>query len=677
MKKNYYRPAIRLILVGLAGALLVACNADSNTSVANSNQPGGGTGDQHQCRGYNAERNVYFGDLHVHTTYSLDANTQGTRLAPRDAYRFAKGERLGIQPYAADGTPLRYRQLDRPLDFAAVTDHAELFGEVQICTTPGKPGYNSPLCLFYRNSPKESFTVFNLLQLGPPDLSRLPISALPLISGLPLVGADGVIPRLPFCGLDGQRCRDAAKTPWLDIQAQAEAFYDRSADCSFTTFVGYEWTGSPLSNNLHRNVIFKTASVPGLPVVYQEFPEPELLWDELDKRCRPEDGCNYLTIPHNSNLSAGLMFKNQDKNGDPYTAEFAARRRHNEPLAEIYQHKGSSECNNKTGAGAQDELCGFELIPYNNLTGDRFGGFNTGPPKKRDFLREALKDGLRLQQILGENPYKYGFIAGTDTHIGTPGQVSESNFPGHGGAGKPAIDEIPPGLSDLVENSPGGLAAVWAEENTRDSIYTALRRREVYGTSGPRMRVRFFGGFDVSPNQCDAPDFAASGYAHGVPMGGDLPAAPAGGAAPRFAVAALRDPAASAQPLQRIQIIKGWVDENNQKHEQVYDVAGNPVSSASVDLSTCETSGPGFGQLCSVWQDPDFNPAQPSFYYSRVVENPSCRWSQRQCVAAKVDCSDPGSVPDEYKVCCRANVPKTIQERAWSSPIWYTPPAGG
>lgn len=676
MRRNGFGHGLGLLAAIALPVWLTACNFGSS---GGGDGAGGGASvatDRGECRAYDPLRSPYFGDLHVHTVHSLDANTQGTRLTPHQAYRFARGERLGIQPYDAAGNPLRHRQLARPLDFAAVTDHAELFGEVEICTNPAYLEYHALECQIYRESPQQSFTLFNLWAVGLPDLSRLPVSDLPIVSELPLIGSDGIIPRMPFCGVNGATCLEAAKTPWRDIRAAAEAFHDRSEDCSFTTFVGYEWTGAPLSNNLHRNVIFKTDKVPALPPAYQEHPEPELLWQELSRVCRPEDGCEYLTIPHNSNLSGGLMFETRDRRGDPYTAAVAADRRRNEPLAEVYQHKGSSECLNTVGAGMQDELCGFEILPYNNLTGDRFGGFNTGPPKQRDFLREALKEGLRQQERIGENPFKYGLIGSSDTHLGTPGLVAERDFPGHGGAGKPAIDEVPPGLTDLVEYSPGGLAVVWAEENTRESLYEAMRRREVYGTSGTRPVVRFYGGWDLPADHCGRDDFAAAGYASGVPMGGDLPPAPDAHARPRFAVAALRDPAGSAEPLQRIQIVKGWIDGDGQKREAVLEVAGDPLNGAGVDLDTCATAGDGFAQLCSVWEDPDFDPAQPAFYYARVVENPSCRWHHRQCLAAGVDCDEPDSVPEEYADCCDAEFPKTIQERAWTSPIWYRPPQG-
>ncbi|HEY0974934.1 MAG TPA: DUF3604 domain-containing protein [Solimonas sp.] len=635
----------------VAALWLTACGS----STAPDDGAGGPPGET-RCAHFDTQRQPFFGDLHVHTKYSLDANTQGTIIGPHEAYRFALGERLGIQPYSESGEALRFTQLARPLDFAAVTDHGELFGETEICTNPDLPGYNSLECRFYRAAPAQAFLVFNLLGPG-----------LPSVGGLP-------IPRLPFCGLTGERCLDAAKTPWRDIQQAAAAYNDSSRDCRFTTFVGYEYTAAPVSNNLHRNVIFTSEVVPEIPPAYQEFPAVEQLWQALSEQCRTDDGCNYLTIPHNSNLSGGLMFQTRDALGLPYTAELAQKRQENEPLIEIYQHKGDSECLNTVGAGMQDELCGFEKLPYRNFTGSQVSPAASGPPLERDFVRSALKEGLRLEQELGVNPFKFGFVGSSDTHLGTPGNVAEVDYPGHGGAGGGARDEVPVGLPDLIENSPGGLAVLWAEENTRESLFAAMKRREAYATSGTRPVVRFFGGADLPADLCGSRRFAADGYAHGVPMGADLPAVPTG-AKPRFAVSALRDPglgADVAEPLQRIQIVKGWIADG-EPQEQVFEVAGDPNNGASVDLSTCATSGNGFASLCAVWEDPEFDPAQPAFYYARVLENPSCRWSTRQCLAAGIDCSNPDAVPEAFAGCCDAAYPKTIQERAWTSPIWYQP----
>jgi hypothetical protein len=290
-------------------------------------------------------------------------------------------------------------------------------------------------------------------------------------------------------------------------------------------------------------------------------------------------------------------------------------------------------------------------------------------------VREALLEGLHQQQQLGANPFKLGIIGSTDTHLGTPGLVDEDMFVGHAAGIVTARLDIPPFADSPVFN-PGGLAVLWAEENSRDSLFAAMRRREVYGTSGPRPIVRFFGGWSYDENLCASPDFVARGYAGGVPMGGDLPLMPSGVRAPVFAMRALKDPGTQRHPgtpLQRMQIIKGWV-EDGKPFERVLDVAGNEKNDSDVDLDTCETSGTGADDLCTVWRDDAFDPSKPAFYYVRVIENPTCRWSQRSCLEAKVDC-DAWFGPDKrLAACCDPTVPKTIQERAWTSPIWYTPP---
>jgi hypothetical protein len=295
------------------------------------------------------------------------------------------------------------------------------------------------------------------------------------------------------------------------------------------------------------------------------------------------------------------------------------------------------------------------------------------PPAPGSYVREGFAEGLRLGQQLGANPFALGLIASTDTHLATPGLVDEDRFAGHAAGTVSARLAVPP-LPDRIDFNPGGLAVLWAEENSRDALFDAMRRREAYGTRGPRLQVRFFAGYDYAPELCSADDFAAQGYAGGVPMGGELPA-PAADQAPAFAVSALKDPGtldAAGTDLQRIQIVKIWLDGDTSR-EAVFDVAGDAANGASVDPLSCNPTGRGFDQLCTVWRDPGFDPAAPALYYARVVENPSCRWNAWACLAARVDCANPGSVPDALAPCCDDAVPKTIQERAWTSPIFYTP----
>lgn len=596
-------------------------------------------------------RRPFFGDTHVHTALSQDASTQGTQATPRDAYRFARGEEIGLPPYDADGRPTRTLALRRPLDFAVVTDHAEQLGEVTICRDPRHPGYAAWVCRLYRRFPRAAFFVMN---------TKATYFAQPT--------------RFAFCGEGGRLCLDAARGPWREIQDAAEGAYDRSPACRFTTFVGYEWTGATGARNLHRNVIFRGVPVPPLPTSYFEAQTPEALWRSLRGDCLEAGvGCDVLTIPHNSNLSGGRMFLPETSDGQRLDAASARERAFFEPLVEVMQHKGDSEC--RLGGGNEDELCRFEKLPYGDFQG-KYVPWLAEEPSAGGFVRDALKEGLRVEARVGVNPFKYGLLASTDSHLGAAGATDEDRHPGHGGAGAPAASTTPDRLPDDIELNPGGLAVVWAEENSRDALFDAMRRREVYGTSGPRMIVRFFGGWGYPEDLCSDPAFVERAYAGGVPMGGDLPPLARGASepAPRFAVSAIADPGtldAPGVPLQRIQIVKGWV-ESGVNHERVFDVATAPGGGADVDLATCQPRGEGARSLCAVWQDPEFQADLPAFYYARILENPSCRWSARLCRARGVDCRDPASVPPGLEPCCAPDHAWTVQERAWASPIWYT-----
>jgi hypothetical protein len=613
----------------------------------------GGSDAAPRCAAHDPLRRPFFGDTHVHTARSQDASTQGTRTTPMQAYDFARGEPLGIQPWTEDGQPLRTVRIDRPLDFAAVTDHAEQFGEVHICNTPGAPGNDSLVCQMYRHLPRVAFFLMN---------ARASFSK----------------ERWSFCGEDDIHCLTAARGVWQEMQEAAEGAYDRSPACRFTSFVAYEWTASiGAGTNLHRNVIFRGDRVPGLPISWIETASARELWDHLQRECVDGiAGCDVLTIPHNSNLSAGLMFESADLNSSegrdlPVDAEDARLRARWEPLAEIMQHKGDSECF-LTG-DTTDEACGFEKLPWDTFGAQRTPFVESGPQLPISYVRGALKRGLVQHAELGVNGLRFGIVAATDTHLGTPGLVAEDGYPGHGGAGTAGNELGADSLPDVLEFGPGGLAVVWAEENQRDSLFDAMQRREVYGTSGTRPEVRLFAGFDLDEELCEDPAFVAKGYETGVPMGGELPE-PAEGAALRVAVSALRDPGtntAPGMPLQRIQLVKGWVADGT-AHEQVLDVAGGP-NEAGVDTATCTPHGEGHDRLCSVWTDPDFDPTEPAFYYARVLENPTCRWSQHLCVERDVDCSDPASVPEGLARCCAPDHVKTIQERAWTSPVWVLP----
>lgn len=631
----------------VASLLLLACGDDSPAEDTSADLADTDTGApdadlEASCRAYDPLRRPLFGDLHVHTALSLDANLQGTRLTPRDAYRFARGETVGLQPYRPDGTPLRTLTLTRPLDFAAVTDHAEFLGTVSVCTTPGADGYEHPDCILYRDNPDSAFLVLNALVAAAQSSTAYP----------------------DVCGEDGARCDAPLASAWQAIREAAAEAHDASDACTFTTLVGYEWSGAPGTANLHRNVIFASDAVPERPVSYFEEAHPEGLWARLDAACGAIAGCDVLAIPHNSNLSSGLMFEALKRDGTPIDRAFAEQQAKMEPLVEIMQHKGDSEC--LPGTITSDERCGFEKLPYNSL-----GTANLGleiAPNPSDFVRDAMLRGLGFYRTLGANPWKFGVIASTDTHLGTPGATDEATYPGHGGAGAAARDAVPPGLVDQVAFNPGGLVGVWAEENSRRSIFAALRRKETWGTSGPRITVRFFAG-DFDPAICDDPDLVAKAYAHGVPMGADLPA----GEPARFLVVAQRDPGTATEPstpLAEVQIIKGSASGDVSKIEAIA-VAGGDANDPELDPTSCAPATGGYDRLCGVVDDPTFDPSAPTFWYARVLERPSCRWSTIACNAAQVDCA--AEVPPEWAGCCDTRYPKTIRERAWTSPIWWEP----
>jgi hypothetical protein len=623
------------------------------------------------CSNRHPLRNAYFGDLHVHTSLSSDAWMFDVRVMPDDAYRYAFGGAIGLPPGDDRGQGTRKVEIDRPLDFAAVTDHAEFLGEGAICQDPAAMGYDSSFCELFRAG--EGRAPRLLVQIFSPITWR----------------NDEV------CGADGAACRRATRTLWEQVINAAESWNDRTEACERTAFVAYEYSSFRMGSNLHRNVIFKNEVVPNLPISYFDADREWKLWELLERGCTQSGtGCDVLAIPHNSNISNGRMFAVDypDAEDEAAQAERAALRMRIEPIIEVFQHKGDSEC--RPGAAgvleSEDELCNFERfenLAIHRLDGEDASSFayddcsegsfqdsilHFGPDciSRLSYARYALTEGLKEETRIGVNPFKFGLTASTDTHNGLAGGVEEKSFPGHLGSG----DQTPRmrvqrslDIPGNVNNSPGGLTGIWAEANDRAALFEAMRRKEVFGTSGPRIQPRFFGAWELPADLCDAPDGLERADRLAVPMGGDLvPRADNG--APTFYATALADTGTEQAPgndLQRLQIIKGWVDDDGTSRQAVYDVAGSPDNGASVDPATCTPQGSGHRELCAVWTDPDFDPSRRAVYYARPVENPSCRYNAWQCLDLEgenrpADCDDP-------------SIPKLIQERAWTSPIWYTP----
>ena len=616
------------------------------------------------CSDRNPYRNAYFGDLHVHTAYFYDARPLGVGAKPADAYRYARGGEISLPPLHAGAETASVRRLGPPLDFAAVTDHSEFFGELKLCADQNSAAYASRSCEAFRRGG--------------------PTAILVLVRGL---SRDIPTRNKDICGEDGARCREAARIYWQRTREMAEAAYDRSTSCRFTSFVAYEHSGTPNSNAYHRNVIFRNAKAPDLPVSSFEAPTGPMLWEGLTRECLEViEGCDVLAIPHSSNLSSGTLFPSAAAAGRTpgivRDARLLAERRNAlEPIMEVFQHKGSSECFNGLPGilGGPDELCDMEELRryYRGLPAENNpppicaegetgvgGSLNAGCVSSRDFFRSTLLAGLQIGRELGANPYQFGVIGSTDTHLATSGDVDEGRWQGHTVSETDLAERLtasPVHPIGLYTN-PGGLAGVWAVENSRDALFDALKRREVFGTSGTRIKPRFFGGWNYPKSACTpGSGLAEIGYAQGVPMGGDLPVR-SSAAAPRFIVAAQRD--LRNAPLLRLQVIKGWIDAHGGAHYKVFDVAGDDNGSDEFDLQSGVWSGPGHDALCAVFEDPQFDPDQPSYYYMRAVEAPSLRWSWRQCLEL---------APEQRPAACGNTAPKVIHELAWSSPIWYQP----
>jgi len=580
----------------------------------------------------NPDRNAYFGETHVHTSWSLDAFAIGnTTTTPVDAYKYFKGEPIKH--------PMGYEvKIDTPLDWAGVTDHSEYAGVVQLANTPGSPVSKvpeaQPLILKERSvaeMTRVALYAINVLVAGPPVKALMD----PQIAG----------------------------TVWKRV---IEAADQANEPGKFTALCSYEWTSMPNNMNLHRNIFFRDcAKTPPVPFSALDSVHPVDLWNWMDGQRKA--GNELLAISHNANLSDGRMFPTEvDTKGRPIDAAYAASRLRNEPLIEIKQLKGTSETH--PFLSPTDEFANFEIMSV--LLGNPPGRI---PHIVGSYARQALKDGLAMQDAKGFNPYKFGFGAASDSH-NTAVPYRQDNFFGGHSVADGTIEirmagTLVGGFFDARTEGTGGLTGVWAEENTRASIFDALQRKETFGVSGPHIKVRLFGGWEYTSAMMSDPGWVKSGYAKGVPMGGDLP--PAKAKAPTFMVWAVKDP--TSGNLDRIQIVKGWT-KSGQSFEKVFDIvwAGDrkpdkwtgaipPIGSTVNVEDATYTNTIGAVELKTVWTDPEFDPSLHAFYYARVLEIPTPRWTTIQATKLKI------APPDM--------VPATLQERAWSSPIWYTPSA--
>jgi hypothetical protein len=585
---------------------------------------------------------VFFGDTHLHTAFSPDAGLIGATLTPDDAFRFARGKTV----ISSTGLPAR---LGRPLDFLVVSDHSENLG--------------LPTAVANRNP-----------QLLATEFGRK-------ISGIMAPGTlESKFEGYEFWELASQTGKDPlagsdfGKSMWLKATEAAER---NNIPGQFTAFIGFEWTSTPDGNNLHRNVIFRGGKESAdriVPISAYDTEDPERLWDWMEK-AEQTAGVRLLAIPHNGNLSNGLMFDDVTyTDRRPIDRAYAERRMRWEPVYEVTQMKGDGEAHPELSP--RDEFAGF-------YTWDK-GSFGSQPKTPemlpREYAREAFKRGLAYQAKLGANPFRFGLIGSTDSHTGLS-TAEENNYFGKIVALEPTADPIrfyeplvgrfsesPKDKTYAWQTAAAGLAAVWARENTREAIWDALARKEVFATTGTRMRVRVFAGWGFRKSDLDRSDFAKHGYDNGVPMGGDLAGAPAGGK-PRLLVRAVRDP--EGANLDRVQVVKGWLEADGTTRERVYDVAWSgdrrpgkdgklpPVGSTVNVPDASYTNAIGAAFLQAFWTDEDFDPAQLAFYYVRVIEIPTPRWTTHD---AKV-----------FGVKIPNGAPVDVQERAYTSPIWYAP----
>ena len=599
--------------------LLVASLAAPALFAQSIGEPGRGD------RGPNPLKNVYFGEQHLHTVNSADAFSFGTRGTPEDAYKYAKGEPVVL---ATTGETVGK---STPYDWAGVTDHAVYLGQMAMLLDPNSPMQDTPVGKMTAAGEGEAAfqELFNSVAVNEP--------------------------------VDYMMDPGIMKSAW---QGQIDAANDAYEPGKFTTLIAFESTSQPNYMNLHHNVFFRDDVGPKRVFSSFDSEHREDLWSYQEHQ--RELGHENFSIPHNSNVSNGGMFAVHTSDGDPIDAAWAERSARNSPAVEILQTKGASETH--PALAPHDEFADFEQGFKHRL-----GSNGLVAALDRSMVRNALTDGVGFKEMIGVNPYKYGIVAGADSHNAISDN-EEFNYVGvHGNTDKTpevrmASTGSVAGEAAIMFGTPGA-TGVWAPENTRPAIFDAIARKETFGTSGPLIRVRFFGGWDYDDALHEDPDFVEKAYASGVPMGGDLPPMPKSAEAPTFAVWALKDP--ESGNLDRVQVIKGWYDESGNGRQKVYDVAWSdgrqkdehgkvPPVGNTVDASKASYENTiGDNELATTWTDPDFDPTRHAVYYVRVIEIPTPRWSTYDAVALGIDLH-----PD---------APAWIQERAWTSPIWYTP----
>ncbi len=621
--KNLTQLNLWVVLACVIG--LVAC--DESASSTNNTASNSAT---ERTSGYSDTKNAYFGDLHIHTSWSFDAFIYNVRTSPDDAYNYGKGQAIDH----VSGNPI---QLGRPLDFMAVTDHAEYMGIMMQMLNP--------------ESPISKLDVARRVTNPQRDTSRAAFGEIGL----------SISRNEPFQEL---LQKDVMKNVWQEIIDAADRHYEPG---KFTTFAGYEWTSSPgardanppFARNMHRNVIYRsTEQVSEIPFSSFDSQDPEDLWKWMDNE--RTKGIDLFAIPHNQNMSDGLMYDLKGMtSGKALDKIYASSRLRNEPIHEVSQIKGTSMTHPQLSPN--DEFADFEIYPFTFVA----SGLPPASQADGSYVRQALKRGVAMQDELGANPFKFGFIGSSDGH-NSAGPVEEDNYFGKLGN----IDMLPEfriAEENLVLNrvkmSAGGLAGVWAHENTREGIFDALQYRETFATSGTRIQVRFFGGWDLDQDMLSSSDWVSQAYELAVPMGMDLKK---GDGSPSFVIWAVKDP--EGANLDRVQVIKLWKNDKGNPQESIFDIAWSgdrklengklPPVGNTVDIASATyENNIGSVELSAVWTDPTFDASQDAAYYVRVLEIPTPRWSTHDAHTLDID---PPSEP-----------PKAIQERAWSSPIWY------